>query len=238
MAASQREKVPVVEMRGVTKVYRSGSSTRTVEVRALSGVDLTIYPGEYVALMGPSGSGKSTLMHIIGLLDTPTEGEYRLGGEPVRGLSEAQLARIRNQRVGFVFQAFFLLPRLTALHNVALPLVYRGLPLAERLKRARAALEAVGLGDRLDHLPSELSGGQKQRVAIARALVQEPDLLLADEPTGNLDSRSSDEILGLFDALHRQGKTIVMVTHELDVGARAQRIVRLRDGRVAEGGVA
>ncbi|KIQ55708.1 ABC transporter ATP-binding protein [Meiothermus taiwanensis] len=238
MVASQREKVPVVEMRGVTKVYRSGSSTRTVEVRALSGVDLTIYPGEYVALMGPSGSGKSTLMHIIGLLDTPTEGEYRLGGEPVRGLSEAQLARIRNQRVGFVFQAFFLLPRLTALHNVALPLVYRGLPLAERLKRARAALEAVGLGDRLDHLPSELSGGQKQRVAIARALVQEPDLLLADEPTGNLDSRSSDEILGLFDALHRQGKTIVMVTHEPDVGARAQRIVRLRDGRVAEGGVA
>ncbi|AGK05649.1 ABC transporter [Meiothermus ruber DSM 1279] len=228
----------MVEMRGVTKVYRSGSSTRTVEVRALSGVDLTIYPGEYVALMGPSGSGKSTLMHIIGLLDTPTEGEYRLGGEPVRGLSEAQLARIRNQRVGFVFQAFFLLPRLTALHNVALPLVYRGLPLAERLKRARAALEAVGLGDRLDHLPSELSGGQKQRVAIARALVQEPDLLLADEPTGNLDSRSSDEILGLFDALHRQGKTIVMVTHEPDVGARAQRIVRLRDGRVAEGGVA
>lgn len=238
MAASQREKAPVVEMRGVTKIYRSGSSTRTVEVRALAGVDLTIYPGEYVALMGPSGSGKSTLMHIIGLLDTPTEGEYRLGGEPVRGLSEAQLARIRNQRVGFVFQAFFLLPRLTALHNVALPLVYRGLPLAERLKRARVALEAVGLGDRLDHLPSELSGGQKQRVAIARALVQEPDLLLADEPTGNLDSRSSDEILGLFDALHRQGKTIVMVTHEPDVGARAQRIVRLRDGRVAEGGVA
>mgnify|MGYP001627286760 FL=1 len=236
MVASQREEVPVVEMRGVTKVYRSGSSTRTVEVSALSGVDLTIYPGEYVALMGPSGSGKSTLMHIIGLLDTPTEGEYRLGGEPVRGLSEAQLARIRNQRVGFVFQAFFLLPRLTALHNVALPLVYRGLPVAERLKRAREALEAVGLGDRLDHLPSELSGGQKQRVAIARALVQEPDLLLADEPTGNLDSRSSDEILGLFDALHRQGKTIVMVTHEPDVGARAQRIVRLRDGRVADGG--
>jgi|UniRef100_A0A7C3HQV8 putative ABC transport system ATP-binding protein len=236
MVASQREEVPVVEMRGVTKVYCSGSSTRTVEVRALSGVDLTIYPGEYVALMGPSGSGKSTLMHIIGLLDTPTEGEYRLGGEPVRGLSEAQLARIRNQRVGFVFQAFFLLPRLTALHNVALPLVYRGLPVAERLKRAREALEAVGLGDRLDHLPSELSGGQKQRVAIARALVQEPDLLLADEPTGNLDSRSSDEILALFDMLHRQGKTIVVVTHEPDVGARAQRIVRLRDGRVADGG--
>jgi putative ABC transport system ATP-binding protein len=236
MAASQREIVPVVEMRGVSKVYRSGSSARTVEVHALVGVDLTIYPGEYVALMGPSGSGKSTLMHIIGLLDTPTEGEYRLGGEPVRGLSEAQLARIRNQRVGFVFQAFFLLPRLTALHNVALPLVYRGLSSAERLKRAKEALESVGLGDRLDHLPSELSGGQKQRVAIARALVQEPDLLLADEPTGNLDSRSSHEIMELFEALHRQGKTIVVVTHEPDVAARAQRIVRLRDGRVADGG--
>ncbi|WP_036259646.1 ABC transporter ATP-binding protein [Meiothermus cerbereus] len=238
MTTSQREIVPVVEMRGVSKVYCSGSRARTVEVHALVGVDLTIYPGEYVALMGPSGSGKSTLMHIIGLLDTPTEGEYRLGGEPVRGLSEAQLARIRNQRVGFVFQAFFLLPRLTALNNVALPLVYRGLSSAERLKRAKEALESVGLGDRLDHLPSELSGGQKQRVAIARALVQEPDLLLADEPTGNLDSRSSHEIMELFEALHRQGKTIVMVTHEPDVGARAQRIVRLRDGRVADGGMA
>ncbi len=229
---------PVVQMQGVTKVYRSGSGSRTVEVHALRGVDLTIETGEYVALMGPSGSGKSTLMHIIGLLDSPTEGEYSLGGEPVRGLGEAQLARIRNQRVGFVFQAFFLLPRLTALHNVALPLVYRGVPVAERLKRARMALESVGLGDRLDHLPSELSGGQKQRVAIARALVQEPDLLLADEPTGNLDSKSSDEIMALFDALHRQGKTIVVVTHEPDVGARAQRIVRLRDGKVAEGGMA
>ncbi|GIW25306.1 ABC transporter ATP-binding protein [Meiothermus sp.] len=229
---------PVVQMQGVTKVYRSGSRARTVEVHALQGIDLTIYAGEYVALMGPSGSGKSTLMHIIGLLDSPTEGEYRLGGEPVRGLGEAQLARIRNQRVGFVFQAFFLLPRLTALHNVALPLVYRGVPLAERLKRAKAALEAVGLGDRLDHLPSELSGGQKQRVAIARALVQEPDLLLADEPTGNLDSKSSEEILELFDALHQQGKTLVVVTHEPDVGARAERIVRLRDGKIADGGMA
>ncbi len=229
---------PVVHMQGVTKVYRSGSNARTVEVYALSGVDLTIHQAEYVALMGPSGSGKSTLMHIIGLLDSPTEGEYSLGGEPVRGLNEGQLARIRNQRVGFVFQAFFLLPRLTALHNVALPLVYRGIPAAERLKRAQKALESVGLGDRLDHLPSELSGGQKQRVAIARALVQEPDLLLADEPTGNLDSKSSDEIMELFDALHRQGKTIVVVTHEPDVGARAERIVRLRDGKVADGGMA
>ncbi|RIH88227.1 ABC transporter ATP-binding protein [Calidithermus roseus] len=226
----------VVEMQGITKTYRSGSGARTVEVHALRGVDLTIEQGEYVALMGPSGSGKSTLMHIIGLLDSPSGGSYRLGGRSVEGLSEVELARIRNRRVGFVFQAFFLLPRLTALHNVALPLVYRGVSSAERLKRAKAALESVGLGDRLDHLPSELSGGQKQRVAIARALVQEPDLLLADEPTGNLDSRSSEEILGLFDELHRQGKTIVMVTHEHDVGARAQRIVRLRDGRIADGG--
>ena len=224
----------VVEMQGVTKVYRTGSATRTVEVHALRGVDLTIEQGEYVALMGPSGSGKSTLMHIIGLLDSPSGGAYSLGGEPVGGLSEAQLARTRNQRVGFVFQAFFLLPRLTALHNVALPLVYRGIAQAERIKRAKKALESVGLGDRLDHLPSELSGGQKQRVAIARALVQEPDLLLADEPTGNLDTQSSEEIMELFAALHQQGKTIVMVTHEADIGARAERIVRLRDGRIAE----
>jgi putative ABC transport system ATP-binding protein len=226
----------VVEMQGIAKTYRSGSGARTVEVHALRGIDLSIEQGEYVALMGPSGSGKSTLMHIIGLLDSPSAGNYRLSGRSVEGLSEVELARIRNRRVGFVFQAFFLLPRLTALHNVALPLVYRGVPLAERLKRARAALESVGLGDRLDHLPSELSGGQRQRVAIARALVQEPDLLLADEPTGNLDSRSSEEILELFDGLHRQGKTIVMVTHEPDVGARAQRIVRLRDGKIADGG--
>lgn len=226
---------PVVQMQSVTKVYRSGSGARTVEVHALSGVDLVIGQGEYVALMGPSGSGKSTLMHIIGLLDSPTAGEYCLSGEPVRGLGEAELARIRNQRVGFVFQAFFLLPRHTALHNVALPLVYRGISATERIRRARQALEAVGLGDRLDHLPSELSGGQKQRVAIARALVQEPDLLLADEPTGNLDSKSSDEIMEIFAELHRQAKTIVVVTHDPEVGARAQRIVRLRDGRVDGG---
>jgi putative ABC transport system ATP-binding protein len=224
----------VVQMTNVTKTYRSGSNARTVEVRALQGVDLEVQQGEYVALMGPSGSGKSTLMHIIGLLDSPSSGSYKLSGDDVTKVPESNLAKIRNQRVGFVFQAFFLLPRLTALHNVALPLIYRGLSAADRLKRARDSLESVGLGDRLDHLPSELSGGQKQRVAIARALVQQPDLLLADEPTGNLDSKSSEEILGLFDQLHRQGKTIVMVTHEPDVGARAQRIVRLRDGRIAE----
>ena len=223
---------PVVEMQGITKVYRSGGGARVVEVRALAGVNLTIEQGEYVAIMGPSGSGKSTLMHVIGLLDSPTSGSYKLGGVETSGLAEPELAKVRNQRIGFVFQAFFLLPKLTALHNVALPLVYRGLGPAERLRRARAALESVGLGDRLDHRPSELSGGQKQRVAIARALVQEPDILLADEPTGNLDSHSSEEILALFDSLNKEGKTVIMVTHEPDVGARAQRIIRLRDGLI------
>jgi len=222
----------VVEMRGITKVYRSGGGARVVEVQALRGIDLTIEQGEYVAIMGPSGSGKSTLMHLIGLLDSPTSGSYKLGGVETSGLSEVDLAKIRNQRIGFVFQAFFLLPKLTALHNVALPLVYRGVGLAERLRRSKAALEAVGLGDRLDHRPAELSGGQKQRVAIARALVQEPDILLADEPTGNLDSKSAEEILALFDLLHQEGKTVIMVTHEPDVGARAQRIIRLRDGLI------
>jgi len=222
----------VVEMRGITKVYRSGGGGRVVEVQALRGIDLTIEQGEYVAIMGPSGSGKSTLMHLIGLLDSPTSGSYKLGGVETSGLSEVELAKIRNQRIGFVFQAFFLLPKLTALHNVALPLVYRGVGLAERLRRSKAALEAVGLGDRLDHRPAELSGGQKQRVAIARALVQEPDILLADEPTGNLDSKSAEEILALFDLLHQEGKTVIMVTHEPDVGARAQRIIRLRDGLI------
>lgn len=223
---------PVVEMQGITKVYRSGGGARVVEVQALRGIDLTIEGGEYVAIMGPSGSGKSTLMHVIGLLDSPTSGSYKLGGVETSGLGESERARVRNQRIGFVFQAFFLLPKLTALHNVALPLVYRGVGPAERLRRATAALEAVGLGDRLDHRPSELSGGQKQRVAIARALVQEPDILLADEPTGNLDSHSSEEILALFGALNQEGKTVIMVTHEPDVGARAQRIIRLRDGLI------
>ena len=223
----------VVSMRNVTKTYQSGSAKRTVEVRALRGIDLEIGQGEFVALMGPSGSGKSTLMHIIGMLDTLGSGEYYLGGQLVSGLSELELAKIRNQRVGFVFQAFFLLPRLTALQNVALPLVYRGVGAKERLARAAESLRSVGLADRMDHIPSELSGGQKQRVAIARALVQEPDLLLADEPTGNLDSASTVEILNLFDVLHSSGKTIVMVTHEPDVGARAGKIIRLRDGVIA-----
>ena len=222
----------VVAMRNVTKVYHSGSKHRSVVVQALCGVDLDIREGEYLAIMGPSGSGKSTLMHIIGLLDTLTEGTYSLGGTEVAGMGEEELARVRNRRIGFIFQAFFLLPRLTALHNVALPLIYRGLPLNERLERASEALTSVGLDDRMDHLPNELSGGQKQRVAIARALVQEPDILLADEPTGNLDSNATREILDLFDEVHRAGKTIIVVTHEADVGARAQRIVRVLDGRI------
>lgn len=224
----------VVEMHGVTKIYRSGSRHRTVEVEALRGVDLLINEGEYLAIMGPSGSGKSTLMHIVGLLDTMTQGSYTLGGIEVAGMNQKALARIRNQKIGFIFQAFFLLPRLTALDNVALPFVYRGLSLGERMRRAKSALDAVGLSDRMDHYPSELSGGQKQRVAIARALAQEPELLLADEPTGNLDSHATAEVLDLFEQLHAAGKTIIIVTHETDVGARAQRIVRVLDGRIEQ----
>jgi putative ABC transport system ATP-binding protein len=224
----------VVEMREIHKTYHSGSGTRTVEVHALRGVSLEIASGDYVAIMGPSGSGKSTLMHVIGMLDSPTQGTYQLSGDQVSGLSEAELARVRNNRIGFVFQAFFLLPRLTALMNVALPLVYRGLGASERIKRAKVALESVGLGDRMTHYPAELSGGQKQRVAIARALVQEPDILLADEPTGALDSQSTEDILELFSSLHRSGKTIIVVTHEADVGARARRTIRLRDGLIVE----
>ncbi len=229
--------VPVVEMQGVTKVYRSGSGARTVEVRALAGVDLTIQKGEFVALMGPSGSGKSTLMHIIGLLDTPTEGEYRLGGNSVRGLSEGPASPHPQPPDRLCLSG--LLPAAPAHARCRAwpcPWSAGACPRPSGSEWARRTLEAVGLGDRLDHLPAELSGGQKQRVAIARALVQEPDLLLADEPTGNLDSRSSEEILALFESLHQQGKTILMVTHEPDVAARAQRIVRLRDGRVVEGG--
>jgi putative ABC transport system ATP-binding protein len=224
----------VVEMHEIHKTYHSGSGTRTVEVHALRGVSLEIAAGDYVAIMGPSGSGKSTLMHVIGMLDSPTQGTYQLSGDQVSGLSEAELARVRNNRIGFVFQAFFLLPRLTALMNVALPLVYRGVGASERIKRAKDALESVGLGDRMTHYPAELSGGQKQRVAIARALVQEPDILLADEPTGALDSQSTEDILELFSSLHRSGKTIIVVTHEADVGARARRTIRLRDGLIVE----
>jgi putative ABC transport system ATP-binding protein len=202
-------------------------------VRALRGVELEIGRNEYVAIMGPSGSGKSTLMNLIGCLDTPSAGEYVLNGQPVAGMKDDDLARIRNREIGFVFQTFNLLPRSTALENVELPLVYAGVKKAERRERAAAALRAVELGDRLGHRPNELSGGQRQRVAIARALVTRPSILLADEPTGNLDSRTSDEIMALFHRLHGEGQTIVMVTHEPDIAAHAQRVVVLRDGVVA-----
>ncbi|WP_034338412.1 ABC transporter ATP-binding protein [Deinococcus misasensis] len=220
----------VIALKNIIKVYGTGEG----EVRALDGVSLNIQKGEYVALMGPSGSGKSTLMHILGCLDLPSNGEYWLSDQNVSGLTEDQLAEVRNRRIGFVFQAFNLLARTSALANVELPLAYRGTSRAERTRRAREALERVGLGGRLHHKPSELSGGQKQRVAIARALVQNPDVLLADEPTGNLDSKSTHDILALFDELHREGRTIVLVTHEDEVGARAGRIIRLRDGRLEE----
>jgi len=222
----------VVTMRDVTKIYVSGDTERAVSVEALAGVDLDVFEGEYVAIMGPSGSGKSTLMHIIGLLDSPTAGSYKLSDVEVSGLTEIELAKTRNQRIGFVFQAFFLLPRLTALRNVELPLIYRGMSAAERMERSLAAMKMVDLADRMDHLPNELSGGQKQRVAVARALVQEPDILLADEPTGNLDTKSSMELMDVFDVLSHQGKTIIMVTHEADIGARAKRIIHVRDGRI------
>jgi putative ABC transport system ATP-binding protein len=220
----------LIEIRGLTRHYRMGTEV----VRALDGVDLDVDEGEYLAIMGPSGSGKSTLMNLIGCLDTPTSGRYVLAGQEVSGMEDAELARIRNAEIGFVFQTFNLLPRTSALANVELPLVYGRVPRSRRRRLAAEALEKVGLGDRLHHQPSELSGGQRQRVAIARALVNQPSLLLADEPTGNLDSRTSEEIMALFDELNRAGNTIVLVTHEEDIAAHASRTVRLRDGKVVE----
>ena len=216
----------VIRIENLTRFYTIGEET----VRALNGINLTIEKNEYVALMGPSGSGKSTLMNIIGCLDTPTSGEYFLNGPNVAQLSDSDLAAIRNKEIGFVFQTFNLLPRLTALQNVALPLVYAGIPEVERLKKAKEVLEQVGLGDRIKHRPNELSGGQRQRVAVARALVNHPSIILADEPTGNLDSKTSEEIMQLLDIIHQAGNTIVLVTHEEDIALRAKRVVRMRDG--------
>jgi len=225
----------VIEVQALTKVYGAGDA----EVRALDGVSAAVERGEFVAVMGPSGSGKSTLMNILGCLDRPTGGDYRLDGRDVSRLSKNELAAVRNQKIGFVFQSFNLLPRLSALSNVTLPLLYNSAQPAsalERAARAAAALEAVGLGNRQHHRPSQLSGGQQQRVAIARALVNRPALILADEPTGNLDSKSSAEIMDLLHQLHAQGATVVMVTHEPDIAVHAQRILCVRDGRVLADG--
>ncbi len=219
---------PIIRIRDLTRHYEMGTET----VQALRGVSLDIGRNEYVAIMGPSGSGKSTMMNMIGCLDTPTGGEYWLNGQEVSKLTDDQLARVRNKEIGFVFQTFNLLPRATSLHNVELPLVYAGVSAKERRARATAALGRVGLGNRMDHRPNELSGGQRQRVAIARALVNEPSILLADEPTGNLDSTTSEEIMQVFSELHRQGQTVIMVTHEADIAAHAERTVVLRDGKV------
>jgi putative ABC transport system ATP-binding protein len=220
--------VPVIELHGVSKSYVTGSQ----QVQALRGIDLDIHAGEYVAIMGPSGSGKSTLMHIMGCLDVPTGGHYRLAGEDVSDLDELELAEIRNRLVGFVFQQFHLLPGLSAWRNVELPLVYAGIPRAQRKAAALEALDRVGLADRVEHRPGELSGGQQQRVAVARALVGNPALILADEPTGNLDSHATADALNLLDHLHASGRTVVVITHEQDVADRAARLVRVRDGLV------
>jgi putative ABC transport system ATP-binding protein len=219
---------PVIAIRNATRVYQMGD----IEVRALAGVSLVIERGEFVAIMGASGSGKSTLMNIIGCLDVPSHGRYWLDDVDVRDLDEAALARIRNRKIGFVFQSFNLIPRTSALANVELPLSYAGIGSKERRARALAALELVGLSDRAGHLPSELSGGQQQRVAVARAIVTNPSLVLADEPTGNRDTKSSEDIMTVFDELNRAGRTIVLITHESDIANHAQRVVRLRDGLV------
>jgi putative ABC transport system ATP-binding protein len=224
----------VIEVVDVRKTYRNG----ILEVEALRGVSFVIDPGEYVAIMGPSGSGKSTLMHILGCLDIPTSGSFRLAGEDVSTMSEEELAHVRNQRIGFVFQQFNLLASMSAWRNVELPLIYAGVDRTARRDRAMAALERVGLGDRIEHRPGELSGGQQQRVAVARALVTDPALILADEPTGNLDSVSAHDVLGLLEELHRGGRTIVLITHDAEVADAAGRTMRIRDGQIHDGELA
>jgi putative ABC transport system ATP-binding protein len=219
---------PLIDLREVTKIYQMGEQ----EVRALAGVSVQVYPNEYVAVMGPSGSGKSTMMNVIGCLDTPTGGTYLLNGEDVSGMTDDELAEIRNREIGFVFQTFNLLPRVNCLQNVELPLIYAGASRRERRERAEEALQNVGLGDRIDHKPNELSGGQRQRVAVARALANHPSIILADEPTGNLDTKTGEDIMRLFEQLYRRGNTLVVVTHEDEIAQHARRIIRLRDGLI------
>lgn len=218
----------IIRLEDIRRIYRVGNQ----EVRALDGVSLSVCRNEYVAIMGPSGSGKSTLMNILGCLDSPSSGHYILNGVDVSEMEDGDLADVRNREIGFVFQSFNLLPRYNALENVALPMVYAGVPARERVQRASAALASVALEDRMDHKPNELSGGQKQRVALARALINNPSIILADEPTGNLDTHTSIEIMRLFDDIYRKGNTVIVVTHEEDIAAYAHRIIRLRDGKV------
>ena len=219
----------IIEASELRKTYQVGE----VQVHALDGLDVRIEKGAYIALMGPSGSGKSTLMNVLGCLDTPTSGEYVINGNDVSSLSDDELAEIRNKEIGFVFQTFNLLPRYTALENVALPMIYAGVPKVERLQRAERVLKKVGLCDRMDHRPNELSGGQRQRVAVARALVMNPSIILADEPTGNLDSVTSDGIMELFSEINKDGNTVIVVTHEEDIAAHAERVIRLKDGKIS-----
>jgi len=220
----------IIRMSNIRKVYDTGK----VKVEALKGIDLDIFPGEFVAIVGPSGSGKSTLMNLLGCLDTPTDGTYEIGGDNVAGVTRDELAEIRNRRVGFVFQSFNLLPHLSALENVELPMLFGGLPVKERRKRATELLEKVNLGERLDHKPTELSGGQMQRVAIARALAMNPDILLADEPTGNLDTTSGTDIMSIFNELWQSGRTLVIITHDPALARRASRVVEIRDGHITK----